>query len=150
MRNEPGRATSGVQGGEAGERVAVPAPVGQDGGNAGPGPEVQDPAWGSKVLEASTLRDDGYLQEVNRGFFHPLGLALELDTGTGILRILDFRDDPGGVMFPWTVDTETLATRLAAIRIARQPARIRELGFWQQPTSKGSNQADVRDAAGKS
>ena len=47
-------------------------------------------------------------------------------------------------------DTRTLATRLAAIRIARQPARIRELGFWQQPTSKGSNQADVRDAAGKS
>ena len=50
-----------------------------------------------KYLDARTLVDGGYLQEANRQFFHPLGLALALEDGA--LRVWDCRDDPEGICF---------------------------------------------------
>lgn len=32
-----------------------------------------------KRMNIKEFREEGYLQEVNRQFFHPLGLALELE-----------------------------------------------------------------------
>lgn len=58
-----------------------------------------------KYLDLTEFRDLGYLQEVNRLFFHPLGLALEVytDTDTGDVThlggIWDYRGDPEGVLF---------------------------------------------------
>ena len=43
---------------------------------------------GIKYLDLIEFRDFGFLQEVNRQFFHPLGLALEiryLDNGEVVL-----------------------------------------------------------------
>ena len=43
----------------------------------------------------------GYLQEVNRQFFHPLGLSLNIIQENNIFIIdgvLDFRDKPGGLI----------------------------------------------------
>ena len=57
-----------------------------------------------KRMDLTEFRNEGYLQEVNRQFFHPLGLALEVvmeEDGT-ISRlggIWDYRDDPEGMFF---------------------------------------------------
>lgn len=57
-----------------------------------------------KRLPIAEFRDLGFLQEANRQFFHPHGLALEVvvDHETGEQRlggIWDYRDDPEGVLY---------------------------------------------------
>ena len=49
-----------------------------------------------KNIYIKEFREKGYLQEVNRLFFHPLGLALSVSVENGeetISGVLDFRDD---------------------------------------------------------
>jgi hypothetical protein len=54
-------------------------------------------------IDIKEFRRLGILQEVNRKFFHPLGLALEVivnDDGTETLGgIWDYREDPEGNFF---------------------------------------------------
>lgn len=52
-------------------------------------------------MSSAEFRDRGYLQEVNRCFFHPLGLAVGIDLGQeeATLVVFDSRDDPEGVVF---------------------------------------------------
>lgn len=88
-----------------------------------------------KTLDPSVLCNDGYLQEVNRGFFHPLGLALAVNE-KGELSVLDMRDDSEGFIFDDDQNLEPKAARLAEIREARRPAREKALGYWQQPEKK--------------
>jgi len=64
-----------------------------------------------KRMKIQEFRELGFLQEVNRLFFHPLGLALEVvvkckempdvaDSGEMLIGgIWDYRDDPEGVLF---------------------------------------------------
>lgn len=56
-----------------------------------------------KRIDIKEFRELGFLQEANRLFFHPLGLALEVvqeEDGTEHLGgIWDFREDPEGMMF---------------------------------------------------
>jgi hypothetical protein len=56
-----------------------------------------------KRMSISEFQGLGYLQEVNRRFFHPLGLALEIvqePDGTRRLGgIRDCRDEPEGIIF---------------------------------------------------
>ncbi|MCK4816475.1 hypothetical protein KA005_11965 [bacterium] len=57
-----------------------------------------------KRIDVKEFQDFGFLQEVNRQFFHPLGLALEvivdLETGEVTLGgVWDARDDPEGYLF---------------------------------------------------
>lgn len=57
-----------------------------------------------KRMGIKEFQEMGLLAEVNRTFFHPLGLALEvtLDGETGELKlggIWDYRDDPEGMLF---------------------------------------------------
>ena len=56
-----------------------------------------------KRIDIKEFREVGFLQEVNRLFFHPLGLALEVvieDDGSEKLGgVWDFRDDPEGMFF---------------------------------------------------
>lgn len=96
-----------------------------------------------KTLDWQTLRDDGYLQEVNREFFHPLGLALSVavrDDGTAALEILDARDDAEGFVFsPDGGDLAPNADRVRRIADARREARIKALGYWQQPTGEATS-----------
>lgn len=55
------------------------------------------------VMDIKEFRELGYLQEVNRQFFHPHGLALSITqsiTGEELLGdILDYRDDDEGVYY---------------------------------------------------
>ncbi len=54
-------------------------------------------------MNIKEFREFGYLQELNRVFLHPLGLALEvrvLDEDEEILyRIVDSRHDPEGIIY---------------------------------------------------
>jgi hypothetical protein len=64
-----------------------------------------------KYIDACEFKELGYLQEVNRRFFHPLGLALEVETddSTGaskISGIIDARDDEEGFVFDAIVSGE--------------------------------------------
>ena len=56
-----------------------------------------------RYMNIKEFADDGYLQELNRQFLHPLGLALyvnEREDGQCELGgIADYRDDPEGVIF---------------------------------------------------
>lgn len=57
-----------------------------------------------KRIDIKEFREIGYLQELNRRFLHPLGLALEVvvdnETGKETLGgIWDYRDDPEGMIF---------------------------------------------------
>lgn len=63
-----------------------------------------------KKMDISDFRRLGYLQELNRLFLHPLGLAIEveiLSDGTEVLSgILDSRDDPEGIMYDFANSSE--------------------------------------------
>jgi hypothetical protein len=57
-----------------------------------------------KYIDIKEFRERGYLQESNRRFFHPLGLALsvEVDDETGeetLGAVWDSREDPEGIVF---------------------------------------------------
>jgi len=58
-----------------------------------------------KRIDIKEFREKGFLQEANRQFFHPLGLALEIiiddDTGevVSLGGVWDYRDDPEGMFY---------------------------------------------------
>lgn len=70
-------------------------------------------------MNLSEFRDLGLLQEVNRLFFHPLGLALSVTVAEdgsvcGLAGILDGRDDPEGIYYDPTMLATADAHRKAA------------------------------------
>ncbi|MFW6310688.1 MAG: hypothetical protein ACOC1K_00470 [Nanoarchaeota archaeon] len=56
-----------------------------------------------KFINIREFREKGYLQELNRNFLHPLGLALSIkidDDGNECLGgIWDYRNDKGGIYY---------------------------------------------------
>lgn len=54
-------------------------------------------------MDLKEFIDAGFLQEANRRFFHPLGLALEVaknrDGTYSLTGIWDYRDDPEGIIY---------------------------------------------------
>ena len=57
-----------------------------------------------KRIDIKEFREFGFLQELNRLFLHPLGMALEViindeDKTEQLGGIWDFRDDPEGITF---------------------------------------------------
>lgn len=95
-------------------------------------------------LDIADFRSLGYLQELNRRFLHPLGLALEViveDDGTETLGgVWDYRNDPEGIRYD-NADGH-LAVRARWIDNAwqlREADRISRLGYMVQPaeTSEG-------------
>jgi hypothetical protein len=64
---------------------------------------MSDTSQAIKHISIKEFRERGYLQEANRRFFHPLGLALEIsvdDDGSERLSgVWDYREDPEGITF---------------------------------------------------
>ena len=95
-----------------------------------------------RLMDVQEFREAGYLQEANRRFFHPLGLALEVfhDDDGSVWRlsgVWDCRDDPVGIVFaPGALDP-TLAERVDAEMDAKLDARISLLGGLIQPLPAG-------------
>jgi hypothetical protein len=82
-----------------------------------------------ELIDLKEFRDFGYLQELNRRFLHPLGLALVMaqkEDGTlSILGIQDGRDDPEGIVFSDLSDPEDRVRmeRIDDFWHCRSPAR---------------------------
>lgn len=78
----------------------------------------------------------GYLQEANRQFFHPLGLALAVSTGSlddpVNITVLDSRTDPEGIYFDEADDLSSKANHIAEIATRRLTPRSKALGYWIQ------------------
>lgn len=91
-----------------------------------------------KRMDIKEFRAFGYLQEVNRRFFHPLGLALEVivDDEDGSERlggVWDYRDDPEGILFcEGEIDARKIAN-VAGEEAARFEGRVAAAGWWMQP-----------------
>lgn len=90
-----------------------------------------------KKMSIAEFREQGYLQELNRQFLHPLGLALEVvREGDGTERlggVWDYRDDPEGMIYgPNMIDagkTQTIFERARNMAVTRKE----KLGFFIQP-----------------
>lgn len=89
-----------------------------------------------KRIDIGEFRSEGYLQELNRRFLHPLGLALEVvveDDGTERLGgVWDYRDDPEGIWYDGTADREK-AERVSRLLAERAGRREEALGFLVEP-----------------
>ena len=91
---------------------------------------------GINYIPIAEFRKLGYLQELNRQFLHPLGLALEVivddETGEESLGgIWDYRDDREGIRY------DSLDAKKAAIvrqaQVLRSAGRELALGYIVQP-----------------
>jgi len=89
----------------------------------------------SGVLDLQELRNAGYLQEVNRIFFHPLGLALAVqpDATRDRLFVLDRRSDLEGFVFSDEAGLREKADLVEAQRHLRRIPRMEKLGYFVQP-----------------
>lgn len=96
-----------------------------------------------KLMDLQEFRDGGFLQEVNRCFFHPLGLALAVEcddadhtTVTGLWGIYDSRDDEEGYIYGyWSEDAQEKYENVRA-ELSRH-SRARAKLFSEVQGSKG-------------
>lgn len=88
-------------------------------------------------MEVEEFWREGYLQELNRQFLHPLGLALEVsqaDDGTVTLGgIWDCRDDPEGIIFVDDGPDPEKAKRIEQESSVKALLREAALGYVIQP-----------------
>lgn len=101
--------------------------------DTGPTREPRVPA-----MDLTEFKAAGYLMEVNRRFFHPLGLALSVKTNTDgevtLHNIWDGRDDPEGFVFEDLTEAEALrAVRISDELDRRLKVREQRLGYGVQP-----------------
>lgn len=105
-----------------------------------------------KKIPIAEFRALGYLQELNRLFLHPLGLAMETvehDDGTETLGgVWDYRNDPEGVYYAG-IDLEPRAEYVRRQWIDRFSDRVEALGYLIQPIS-WSDQHPISGADGGS
>jgi len=92
-------------------------------------------------ITAKEMRESGLLQEVNRQFFHPIGLALYVEEETNNMGVLDYREDAEGVTFE--KPSVEKATNVSKIQQARMIERVRALGFWIQPLDHSTEHHSV-------
>jgi hypothetical protein len=89
-----------------------------------------------KWLNLDEFRNGGYLQEANRRFFHPLGLALAVgfeEHVTGIVGVWDYRADPEGMGFAEGVMSPEYAAKIDAEIEAHREVREALFGAIVQP-----------------
>lgn len=103
----------------------------------------------SRYMDLKEFRNNGFLLEANRQFFHPLGLALTvyyddndpLNTGGADteaepvgLFLQDYRDDPEGFGFAeFTEEDKEKAAKVEKLKQSKEEARIKLFGAVIQP-----------------
>lgn len=95
-----------------------------------------------KLMDTDEFVEFGYLQELNRSFLHPLGLALVV--GSGLVGIWDCREDIEGIVFGDGVLDADKAARVTAEWEARRSNRETVLGFMVQPVAVGWDRDEER------
>lgn len=93
-----------------------------------------------KRMSVKEFRELGYLQELNRRFLHPLGLALEVVIGEENSEqfggVWDSRDDPEGLIYaPGMINAKT-AKRIDGEFERRANPRMAALGYVRQPADE--------------
>jgi hypothetical protein len=90
-----------------------------------------------KYIDIKEFRERGYLQEVNRRFLHPLGLALEVRQGEDGVEVVsgvwDYRDDPEGMNFAPGVIDPLKVSQVAEQWAEKADVRQETLGYVIQP-----------------
>lgn len=101
-----------------------------------------------KRIDVKEFRNLGYLQELNRRFLHPLGLALEVivnkETGEETLGgVWDYREEAEGIYYAANDSAYTPEERLKELRRKKKfideqwekkaSQREKELGFVIEP-----------------
>lgn len=89
-------------------------------------------------MDPKEFQNFGYLQEVNRKFFHPLGLALSVhtdETGTHFGGIWDMRADPEGLIFDTAIDVNKVM-RVEEEYNRFKTVREKKFGYMVQPVTK--------------
>jgi len=94
-----------------------------------------------KRIKIKEFREIGLLQEVNRQFFHPLGLALEViledDDTEKLGGVWDYRKDPEGIHYlPEMVPNEEFQQKAASVKEMQRKKmneRVKVLGYYIQP-----------------
>ena len=91
-----------------------------------------------KKADLAELREHGVLQEVNRQFFHPLGLALAFTFGddghpTGEVLVLETEDSEGIAFLP---PDATKAKAFTKWKEQRCPDRVKGTGWEIEPLPK--------------
>ena len=88
-------------------------------------------------MSIADFRRLGYLQEANRHFFHPLGLALEVtidEDGTERLSgIWDWRDDLEGIYYDEGMIDPEKTGYVWDGSVRRRRERVNRLGYYIQP-----------------
>ena len=92
----------------------------------------------TKIINPEEFWCSGYLQESNRRFFHPLGLALtiQVDGHSGEIKlgsILDGRHDPRGISFAPGMAVVPRMEKIDREWAVRSEARMKKLGYVLQP-----------------
>lgn len=90
-----------------------------------------------KKMDIREFRELGVLQELNRQFLHPVGLALEVsvddETGEESLGgVWDYREDPEGILYGDNIDADKART-FAHFQAGQHSRRECALGFLLQP-----------------
>lgn len=113
------------------------ASVDTDAYRAALGPSKRPVVEETPGMPVAEFVDFGYLQEVNRYFLHPLGLALTVEQddhgATRLHSIQDFRAAPEGMIFADGVMDADKAARVWAERGIRAGIRQTGLGYVVQP-----------------
>lgn len=89
-------------------------------------------------MTVKEFREQGYLQELNRLFLHPLGMALEVvlnEDGTERFgEVWDDRDDDEGIIYGELKDIDReKALRIHEERITKSTLRRARFGWAVQP-----------------
>jgi len=99
-----------------------------------------------KRMDIKELRELGLLAELNRIFFHPLGLALEIKMGKEegdperLGGIWDYRDDPEGIVYEpefFEAEVKEKVERAMGFIKVRHKKRMERLGFIFQGEKVG-------------
>jgi len=95
-----------------------------------------------KWMDLAEFRDQGYLQEINRRFLHPLGLALAVEVEDGkpvaLAGVQDARHDPEGLIFAEGMIDGEKARFVGRTLVNRTAERAEVLGYAVQPVPGGT------------
>jgi hypothetical protein len=106
-----------------------------------------------KYMDIKEFCEFGYLQELNRSFLHPLGLALEVvieeDGSYHLGGVWDYRNEPSGVYYAESVTSKPTflqkAKNIFRQMLRRQPRRTQCLGYQMQPVPGFAEWLDTSD-----
>jgi hypothetical protein len=109
-----------------------------------------------KRIDIKEFREKGYLQELNRRFLHPLGLALAVnidEEGNETLEgVWDYREDLEGIYFDIQNRGEVVRKQclekyltISAEEDKRRAAREKELGFFVEPINPAPKKEDPNE-----